>query len=314
MKSKNNRRQFLKNTSLAALSAGLFPSMNTDAAELKSKEESLLMCSPTTRDFFGEGPFYTNNPPVMENHQLASANESGTRIIISGRVYNLDCTEYIPNTLIDAWHANNAGDYDNEGYNLRGITTSNSQGFYMFETIKPGKYGNGNTFRPSHIHFKITPPGFDLLTTQLYFEGDESIGGDAAASITSGEFDARDRIVPLIMNSEGKLEGTWDIIVNGDGITGINDLHLDKGVIYKVNPNPFLDTVTIQYGIFRPSKVSLLAYNMQGQLVANLEERTLPPEKYEAVWKPDAELPKGHYFIVLKINDLQVHYLKVVRM
>ena len=36
------------------------------------------------------------------------------------------------NTEIDIWHANDAGEYDNIGYNLRGKTITNSQGFYVF--------------------------------------------------------------------------------------------------------------------------------------------------------------------------------------
>ena len=103
----------------------------------------------------------------------------GTRLIISGQVYNLECSEIIPNAEIDIWHANDSGSYDNYGFNLRGKTYSNAQGFYIFETIKPGLYLNGSTYRPSHIHFKITPPGFNTLITQLYFEGDPYIPTDA---------------------------------------------------------------------------------------------------------------------------------------
>ncbi len=311
-----NRRQFLKNTSLTALSLGLLSSNNLSAnSSKKSKEENPLMCDKTTPDYFGEGPFYTENPPPMANQQLAKSDETGERIIISGRVFNLDCQQFIPNTIVDAWHANHAGDYDNEGYNLRGQITTNSQGFYLFETIKPGKYGNGNTFRPAHIHFKITPPGFETLTTQLYFEGDTDLGTDAASSIRSGEFDASSRIIPLTMNQNGKLEGTWDIVINGEGIaTSINDLHTDKGMIYKLSSNPFSNRLVIEYGVFRQAKVSLLVYNMRGNLVANLEERVLSPKKYEAVWKPTSNTPNGHYFIALKINDLQVHYLKAIHL
>lgn len=308
-----NRRQFLKNTSLAALGISLTPVV-AKASKPKNIDNKLpIMCDETTLDLYGEGPFYTENPPTIVNNKLADEAEAGTKMIISGRVLNLDCSELIPNTIIDVWHADDAGDYDNVGYNLRGVTTSNSQGFYIFETIKPGKYLNGNQFRPSHIHFRITPPGFDLLTTQLYFEGDSDIPSDAAASVTSGQYDATHRIIPLTENADGKLEGTWDIIINGNGVTSVNDLHLNKGMIYKVSPNPFSNQVVINYGVFRTSKVSLLVFDLEGRLVANLEEKTLTAEKYEAVWSPDNSLPNGHYFIVLKINDLQVHYLKVIR-
>ncbi|MFK7771983.1 MAG: T9SS type A sorting domain-containing protein [Saprospiraceae bacterium] len=308
-----NRRQFLKNTSLAALTFGVLPNVSKASSPEKSTSESLLACDKTTEDFYGEGPFYTDNPPTIANAQLATVDEAGDKMIISGRVFNLDCSEYIPDAIVDVWHANNAGAYDNAGYNLRGKMVTNAQGFYMYETIKPGKYLNGGDFRPAHIHYKITPPGFATLTTQLYFEGDPDNGTDAASSLTSGEFNATDRIIPLTTNADGKLEGTFDIIINGDGVTSLKNLHIDKGMIYKTFPNPFSDTLTIKYGVFKKAKVSLMVFDLSGKMVATLEERILTPEKYEAEWKPDNSLANGHYFIALKINDLQVHYLKVVR-
>ena len=308
-----SRRQFLRNTSLAALSLGLVPKAAIAKTEEEGKASSTNSCDHTTLDYYGEGPFYTPNAPAIQNNLLVSPNEPGTRLVLTGRVYNLDCTEAIPDTVIDLWHANDAGAYDNAGFNLRGKTTSNSQGFYVFTTIKPGKYLNGNQYRPSHIHFKITPPGFDALTTQLYFEGDSDIPNDAAASITNGTFDASHRIIPLTLNSNGELEGTWDIIINGEGISGANDIHIDKGILYKIYPNPFSSRIEIFYGVFRRSKVSLQVYDLQGRLVATLEERELSPEKYTAVWEPDAGLSNGYYFVALKINDLQVHYMKILR-
>ena len=312
----DNRRQFLKNTSLSLLSVAVFPTiLNSENSTVSlSKKDTVFTCDQSTEDAYGQGPFYTANAPLIQNNQLADISEAGTRIIISGLVYNLECSEVIPNTEIDIWHANDAGGYDNIGYNLRGKTTTNSQGFYVFESIKPGLYLNGATFRPSHIHFKITPPGFNTLITQLYFQGDPYIPTDAAASVTSGAFDATNRIIPLASNSNGDLEGTWDIVIDGNGVpVGTNNIHLDKGIIYSASPNPFTDHIEINYGVFTKSKVVISVYNIRGQIVANLDERMLEPEKYSVSWNPHVNLPKGHYFVSIIINDLQVHYLKVIR-
>ncbi|MDB9882990.1 T9SS type A sorting domain-containing protein [Bacteroidia bacterium] len=305
---KDSRRQFLKNISLAATAFTVTPLASVGASSHRQKTNS---CEKTTLDYYGEGPFYTDNPPQITDGKLAAAEENGTRIRITGRVQNEDCTEFIPNTVVDIWHADAAGAYDNVGYKLRGQVFTNDQGFYMFETIKPGKYLNGSKYRPSHIHFKITPLGFPTIITQLYFNGDTSIADDAAAGITTGPYDATHRIIELVEDSDGVLEGTWDIAVNGEGLMGVQDIHLSKGIIYSANPNPFSTELKIKYGVFRKAEVAITVYNLQGKLVAKLQEQEMDSEKYEATWHPNADLPHGFYFITLHINDLQVHYLKV---
>ena len=278
------------------------------------KKEEIVNCDATTQDFYGQGPFYTENPPLIEDNLLADTEEPGQRMIISGRILNLDCNQYISNALVDVWHANDEGQYDNDGYTLRGFTRTNNQGFYLFETIKPGKYLNGNKFRPSHIHFRITPPGYDTLITQLYFKGDTSIDEDPAASITSGQYDASNRIIDLEEDADGVLNGTFDVVINGEGIpVSTEDLHLERGMIYSTSPNPFKDTVEIKYGVFKRAKVGLVVYDLQGQTIATLEDRILSPDKYISVWNPDIDLPSGHYFVALRINDFQVHYLRLVK-
>ena len=307
----SSRRRFLKNTSLSFLSLSSFIGFAKSVTVSKSKDTN---CNLSTEDAYGQGPFYTTNAPFLQNGQLANQSEPGERIIISGRIYNLDCTKVIPDVEIDVWHANHNGEYDNIGYNLRGKTFSNNQGFYTFETIKPGFYLNGAIFRPSHIHFKITPPGHNTLITQLYFQNDPYISTDAAASIDNGVFDASSRIIPLVLNSHGILEGTWDIVINGDGITlGLNNMHLDKGIIYKASPNPFTEKIDIYYGVFEQASVGIFIYDLKGQLVARLDEKILKPDKYSICWRPQKNIPSGYYFISIKINDLHVHHIKVYK-
>ncbi len=307
------RREFLKKASFAALSASFFPSILKPASPDSPVSAEALACDKTTLDYYGQGPFYTANAPAIQGGLLAPLTETGSRVLITGRIFNLDCTQILPNTVLDIWHANNSGAYDNTGFSLRGKTVANSQGFYTFETILPGKYLNGSQYRPSHIHFKITPPGSPTLTTQLYFQGDIDIPIDAAASITSGIYDATARIIPLTLIS-GKYEGTWDIVVSGTGITGLSpEIHLERGMIYECFPNPVTDEVNIRFGVFQASEVTLYVFGSDGKTIAEMKQGKLSPEKYEVKWRPASGLSSGIYFIVLQINDLQVHYVKLLK-
>ena len=135
-----------------------------------------LDCDNTTTDLFGIGPFWEEFAPYRA--VLASEEEPGNRLIISGKVTANDCQTPIPNTIVDVWHANDDGCYsifqdcfpEEDVYNLRGRVTSGLNGEYVFETIKPGFYPLGaDTYRPSHIHFMITPMAGEPLITQLYF-------------------------------------------------------------------------------------------------------------------------------------------------
>ncbi len=310
MSEENSRRKFLRNVSLAGVAAAVAP---TTLGATSSKSNESVACDETTLDYYGEGPFYTANAPILKGNNMATGHQ-GTPITISGRVMNIDCTEFIPFAEIDIWHADDNGAYDNSGFNFRGRIFSDSQGFYSFETIWPGKYLNGSKFRPAHIHFKISATGFPPLTTQLYFQGDTSIAGDAAASLTSGQYDAQHRIIPLVQNSQGGYDGTWEVVIDAQGTPlGIGDLHIDKGIIYSASPNPFFDKVDIHFGVFKAAKIGLVIFDMMGKEVANLKDEELSPEKYGATWHPDVNLPVGTYFLALKVNDLQVHYLKLTK-
>ena len=109
-----------------------------------------------------EGPFYT--PQTPERTSLLEPGMAGTRLTVTGYVYSTDCSP-IPGALLDFWHADDAGVYDNEGYRLRGPQFADEDGRYELETIVPGLY----TGRTRHIHVKVQAPDQPMLTTQLYF-------------------------------------------------------------------------------------------------------------------------------------------------
>ena len=307
-----SRRDFIQKAALAPLAFSIPTSRLTSPTDVPTPPVLGDDCFPTTLDFYGQGPFYTANAPVLADNVLAPEDEPGTRMIISGVVRTLDCSLMISDAVLDIWHADGSGAYDNQGFHLRGKVKSNAQGFYMFETILPGKYLNGASYRPSHIHFKITPPGFPTLTTQLYFEGDTDIPGDAAASITNGQYNASDRIIALTENELGTLEGTWDVIVDGDGTTETTELHLDKGILYSVSPNPFSDRLEIYYGVFNSARIRVEMFDTQGVLALSCVDSEHSPQKYTKSIDV-SHLPAGHYWVTIRVNGLQVHYVKVVK-
>ena len=109
-----------------------------------------------------EGPYYTPNTP--ERMSLVEAGMDGTPLLLNGFVLGTDCMP-IARALVDFWHCDDAGVYDNAGYRLRGHQFTNAQGRYQLTTIVPGIYPG----RTRHIHVKVQAPNQPVLTTQLYF-------------------------------------------------------------------------------------------------------------------------------------------------
>lgn len=112
-----------------------------------------------------EGPFFTPSSPLRSS--LVEAGSRAQRFLVSGRVLSPQCKP-VANALVDLWHADEEGAYDNRGYRYRGHQFTDSDGRYRFETIVPALY----TGRTRHYHVKVQPKGARVLTTQLYFPGD----------------------------------------------------------------------------------------------------------------------------------------------
>ena len=124
---------------------------------------------PTPRQT--EGPFFTPSSPRRDS--LLEPGMKGTRIVLTGRVFTRECRP-VSGALLDFWHADDAGDYDNEGYRLRGHLFTDAEGRYRLETIVPGVYPG----RTRHYHLKVQAPRGPVLTTQLYFPGEARNGRD----------------------------------------------------------------------------------------------------------------------------------------
>lgn len=76
---------------------------------------------------------------------------------------------------------------------------ADEQGFFQIHTIQPAPYqiptdgscgklisaAGWHAWRPAHVHLKVSAPGYQLITTQLFFKGDEHVGDDIASAVKS---------------------------------------------------------------------------------------------------------------------------------
>ncbi len=118
-----------------------------------------------------EGPYFKPRSP--ERQSLLEPDVKGRRLILTGSVITTGCRP-VARALLDFWHADTAGQYDNAGFRLRGHQFSDADGRYRLETVVPGLYAG----RTRHIHVKLQPPGGSVLTSQLYFPDEPANGRD----------------------------------------------------------------------------------------------------------------------------------------
>jgi protocatechuate 3,4-dioxygenase beta subunit len=118
-----------------------------------------------------EGPYFSSGSPLRRS--LLAAGMRGTRLTVTGYVLTTACKP-IRRAKLDFWQADASGEYDNDGYRLRGHQFTDTAGRYRLDTIIPGLY----TGRTKHIHVKVQRPGGEVLTTQLFFPGVSANGGD----------------------------------------------------------------------------------------------------------------------------------------
>lgn len=112
-----------------------------------------------------EGPFYSANTPKKSDFR---GDAKGEAMVLEGVVYGPDCRP-LAGAWLDFWHADAQGEYDNQGFRLRGHQFTDANGRYRLDTILPALYPG----RARHIHVKLRAPGSTrVLTTQVYFPDD----------------------------------------------------------------------------------------------------------------------------------------------
>jgi protocatechuate 3,4-dioxygenase, alpha subunit len=119
------------------------------------------------------------------SNDLATPDAAGERIRIEGYVLDGD-GEPIVDAVIELWQADGEGRYataeagQNAAFTGFGRTDMDSNGFYSFSTVRPGRVpGPGGGLQAPHVNVGIFARGvLRRLFTRIYFEGEASNADD----------------------------------------------------------------------------------------------------------------------------------------
>ncbi|HEX7823927.1 MAG TPA: catechol 1,2-dioxygenase [Mycobacterium sp.] len=149
-----------------------------------------------------EGPYYVPGSPELGADATLPMrdDEAGTPLMWEGAISSTDGKPLAGK--VELWHADSDGFYSQFApgipeWNLRGSVSTGSDGKFRITTIRPAAYqiptdgscgrliaaAGWHAWRPAHLHVKVSAPGHELLTAQLYFPGDPHNRDDIATAV-----------------------------------------------------------------------------------------------------------------------------------
>jgi protocatechuate 3,4-dioxygenase beta subunit len=148
------------------------------------------------------GPFYAGHQrELAQGDSILLREETSEPLVMSGRVTDPE-GQPVEDALIEVWQTApnqlyDVQDRDQPQGHLRASFRTDITGAYRFRTIMPVSYPipddgpagqllaamGRHPFRPAHIHFMISAPGYRTLVTHLFFEGDEFLESDAVFGV-----------------------------------------------------------------------------------------------------------------------------------
>jgi hydroxyquinol 1,2-dioxygenase len=147
------------------------------------------------------GPFYVNGAPVFENGADISGGMLGELLFVEATVAGADGKK-LAGAIVDVWQSDDDGFYDVQRPELkdaalRGRFRTDGEARVWFRTILPAAYPipydgpvgdmlkatNRHPWRPAHVHFMISAPGYETLVTHVFVAGDQYLDSDAVFGV-----------------------------------------------------------------------------------------------------------------------------------
>ena len=199
-----NRRQVLFSIgigSAVAIGGGVLLARSSPAEKASPVRPNLYNCEGC------EAVVERPSQSMLSTVQLATADEPGERMILSGRATLPDGAAaanvviYAHHTNVDGLYANgtNENEWSRRHGRLRGWAKTDADGNYRFNTIKPAPYPDMTM--PAHVHLYIGEPDRrPYYIDDVVFDGEYGVTGSYRAK---QEFRGGGGIVKLEKSSGG---------------------------------------------------------------------------------------------------------------
>src|SRR5436309_2800694 len=148
------------------------------------------------------GPFHRLGAPELPaGGNIAHLDTTGAPSFVSGRVLDLDGAP-IKRAVLDVWQTQSSGLYDSQDESLdelhmRGKFRTDAEGRYLIRTVRPVNYpipsdgpvgrmlraAGRHPWRPAHIHFVVSPDGYEPVTTHIFDRTDPYLQSDAVFAV-----------------------------------------------------------------------------------------------------------------------------------
>jgi hydroxyquinol 1,2-dioxygenase len=162
------------------------------------------------------GPFFVEDSPRFQNGDDISNGAPGDPCLVQGRVVSVT-GEPVAGAHMEVWEADDDGFYDVQHAGLdqprgRGHLYSDEDGRYWFWAVRPVGYpipgdgpvgnllraANRGRMRPGHVHFMVSAPGYESVTTHVFADGDPDLDSDAVFGVKS------ELIAPVVAHEPGR--------------------------------------------------------------------------------------------------------------
>lgn len=148
------------------------------------------------------GPFHVEGSPHVELGGDVANGARGEPCYVRGSVVGHDGRP-VPNAELQVWQADEAGNYDvqyeDDALRARATLHADEQGCFHFKSIRAEAYPiphdgpvgrmlehlGRHPWRPAHLHFMITAPGYERLITHVFRNGDQYLDSDAVFGVRS---------------------------------------------------------------------------------------------------------------------------------